>query len=45
VRHRYAGELCRMEDRFVDGRTSIVLGTGQKISISAPGTSPHLIQV
>ncbi len=43
VRHRYAGELCRLEDRFVDGRTSIVLGTGQKISVSAPGTSPNLI--
>lgn len=44
VRHRYAGELCRLEDRFVDGRTSIVLGTGQKISVPAPGSSPSVIQ-
>lgn len=44
VRHRYAGELCRMEDRFVDGRASIALGAGNKISVSAPGASPGLVQ-
>jgi hypothetical protein len=44
VRHRYAGELCRSEDQFVDGRTSIVLGTGQKIGVPAPGAPPGLVQ-
>src|SRR5262249_44143722 len=38
VRHRYAGQLCRGEDRFVDGRTSIVLAGGETISIPAPGS-------
>lgn len=43
VRHRYAGELCRKEDRFIDGRTSIVLATAQRISVPAPGASPILV--
>jgi hypothetical protein len=42
VRHRYAGELCRKEDRFVDGRTFIGLGTEKKIGISASGSPPSL---
>lgn len=42
VRHRYAGDLCRNEDRFVDGRTSILLGD-RKIGVSAPGSPPSLI--
>ena len=43
VRHRYAGELCRNEDRFVDGRTSIVLSDGQRIGVPAPGSPPSLM--
>jgi hypothetical protein len=43
VRHRYAGQLCRMEDGFVDGTVSIVIPTNQKIGISAPGAMPALI--
>jgi hypothetical protein len=43
VRHRYAGELCRKEDRFVDGRTFITLGTNKRIGVPAPGSPPSLI--
>jgi hypothetical protein len=43
VRHRYAGDLCRKEDLFVDGRTYIGLGADQRIGVSAPGSSPSLI--
>jgi hypothetical protein len=43
VRHCYAGDLCRNEDRFVDGRTFIVVGEDTKIGVSAPGSPPGLI--
>jgi hypothetical protein len=43
VRHRYAGELCRKEDLFVDGRTFILLTDDKKVSVPAPGTAPGLI--
>jgi hypothetical protein len=43
VRHRYAGQLCRIEDGFVDGTVSILIPTDQKIGISAPGAMPALI--
>ena len=43
VRHRYAGQLRRMEDRFVDGRVSIAIPTDKRIGIPAPGASPALI--
>jgi hypothetical protein len=43
VRHRYAGELCRKEERFVDGRTFITLGTNNRIGVPAPGSPPSLI--
>ena len=39
VRHRYAGELCRKEDRFVDGRTYIVLGADKRIGVCCPRRS------
>ncbi len=42
VRHRYAGDLCRNEERFVDGRTSIVLATGQAIRVLGSGSPPSL---
>lgn len=42
VRHRFAGELCRQDDLFVDGRASIMLETGQRISLPVPGGSPSL---
>jgi hypothetical protein len=44
VRHRYAGELCRKEDLFVDGRTFIVLNDDKKVSVPAPGAKPGLVQ-
>jgi hypothetical protein len=44
VRHRYAGQLCRQEDRFLDGRASIVVGTRTKIGITSPGEPPALIE-
>lgn len=43
VRHRYAGELCRKEDQFVDGRTFIVLTDDKKVSVPAPGAAPGLV--
>ena len=43
VRHRYAGELCRKEDLFVDGRTFVLLADDKKISVPAPGTGPGLV--
>lgn len=43
TRHRFAGELCRQDELFVDGRASIVLGTGQRISIPSTGVSPVLV--
>jgi hypothetical protein len=43
VRHRYAGELCRKEDLFVDGRTFILLTDDKKVSVPAPETAPGLI--
>ncbi|MGJ4897494.1 hypothetical protein ACQR2B_17395 [Bradyrhizobium oligotrophicum] len=43
VRHRYAGDLCRNVDRFIDGRTFVVVGEDQKIGIPAPGSPPGLI--
>jgi hypothetical protein len=42
VRHQYAGELCRKEDKFVDGRTFIMLGTEKKLGVPAPGSQPGL---
>jgi hypothetical protein len=42
VRHRYAGELCRREDRFVDGRTFIALGSDKRIGVPAPDSPPSL---
>jgi hypothetical protein len=45
VRHRYAGELCRKEQGFVDGRTFIALGADKKIGVSASGSPPSLIDV
>ena len=44
LRHRYAGELCRNEDRFVDGRASISLGTKWKITVAASGAPPTLVE-
>jgi hypothetical protein len=44
VRHRYAGELCRKEDLFVDGRTFIVLNDDKKVSLPAVGAKPGLVQ-
>src|SRR5262249_19283567 len=43
VRHRYAGELCRKEDLFVDGRTFVLLAGGKKVSVPAPGAAPGLV--
>ena len=43
VRHRYAGELCRKEDLFVDGRTFVVLTGEKKVSVPAPGAAPGLV--
>jgi hypothetical protein len=42
IRHRFAGELCRADAFFVDGRASIVLATGQRISLPAVAASPTL---
>lgn len=42
VRQRYAGHLCRDDERFADGRASIVLGTGHVIGLVAPGAPPTL---
>ncbi len=43
VRHRYAGELCRKEDLFVDGRTFVLLPDEKKVSVPAPGAAPGLV--
>ena len=43
VRHRYAGELCRKEDQFVDGRTFVLLTDDKKVSVSTPGGIPGLV--
>ena len=43
VRQRYAGKLCRDDNDFIDGRTSIHLSTGQRIGIPAPGSPPSLL--
>jgi hypothetical protein len=43
TRHRFAGELCRQDGLFVDGRASIVLATGQRINLPAVGSSPALV--
>jgi hypothetical protein len=43
VRHRYAGELCRKEDQFVDGRTFVLLTNDKKVSVPAPGAAPGLV--
>lgn len=40
VRHRFAGELCRNDELFVDGRAFIALATGQRITVPAQGLSP-----
>lgn len=44
VRHRYAGELCRKEDLFVDGRASVLITGNKKIAIPAPGAAPGLVE-
>jgi hypothetical protein len=44
VRHRYAGERCRNEDRFVDGRALVVFNSGETIGIAAAGAIPGLVQ-
>ena len=43
VRHRYAGELCRKEDLFVDGRSFVLLTDEKKVSVAAPGATPGLV--
>jgi hypothetical protein len=43
TRHRFAGELCRQDDLFVDGRASIVLATGQRITLPSAGRAPALV--
>jgi hypothetical protein len=43
IRHRFAGELCRKDELFVDGRASIALATGQRIGLPGPGQSPVLV--
>jgi hypothetical protein len=42
VRHRYAGQLCRMETGFVNGTIYIQIPINQKIEIPAPGAMPTL---
>ncbi|WP_441253483.1 hypothetical protein [Bradyrhizobium sp. 613_E4_N2_2] len=44
VRHRYAGAMCRDEDRFLDGRTFIAVSGEYKIGVSAAGSPPGLIE-
>jgi len=43
IRHRLAGELCRADDLFLDGRVSIELEGGQRIGVPAYGSSPTLV--
>lgn len=43
VRHCYAGELCRKEELFVDGRTFVLLIDDKKVSVPAPGAAPALV--
>lgn len=42
IRHRFAGELCRADELFVDGRAFIVLATDQRVGLPALGGSPTL---
>ena len=42
IRHRLAGELCRTEGLFLDGRVSINLAGGQRIGVPAAGNPPVL---
>lgn len=44
IRHRSSGELCRDDDKFVDGQASIVLETGHQLVLSTPGGVPTLAQ-
>lgn len=43
IRHRFAGELCRADGLFVDGRATVVLATGQRVGMASPGDSPTLV--
>jgi hypothetical protein len=43
VRHRYAGELARKEDFFIDGRSYVSITGDGKIGVSAAGAAPGLV--
>lgn len=43
VRHRYAGELCRNEEWFIDGRASVMIGANKKVGVPVAGAQPSLI--
>lgn len=43
IRHRFAGQVCRADDLFVDGQASIALGSGRTISVPVAGGQPTLV--
>jgi len=43
IRHRLAGELCRTEGLFLDGRVAITLAGAQRITVPIAGGPPALI--
>lgn len=42
LRHRYAGDLCRDENQFIDGRAFVTLGSGRQLGVPSPGAEPAL---
>lgn len=42
LRHRYAGDLCRDENMFIDGRAFVTLTSARQLGIPSPGTEPAL---
>ncbi len=45
VRHRYAGELCRNDEKFIDGTSRVVIGGRSAITLPDENSPPAVSQI